>query len=493
MKRFLIIILLLGVLLSACSQTGNDPESVTKLEETSLLPEEENIDSLAARQLVSDGLPAKDFGGDRFLIATQTRMIDDVYVENLTGDVIIDTVYARNMAIEDRFNVKFSSIDGIYTQLNSMLEKAVLANDDFCDLFFGQAYYTCGIAMKDLLLNWYLVPHINFAQPWWARSSVDDLTYNNKAFIVIGDFSLSAMYATYCMYYDKVVAEDYGITDMYGTVSEGKWTIDKLSELTKDVYRDLNGDGVKDIGDYYGFATDPWSNISAYLYAFDNPVMSKDSAGVPRLAVKTDKINSIVDKLRDLCYENAGSYFDMSYKGAHGYAEGLSQDMFQKGSVLFANGYLQMSVSHFRNVENEYGIIPYPKWNEAQPNYHSNADGFHGILALPKNAVDLDKIGVITEALCAESWKSVLPKYYDVALKVKGARDEESIAMIDLIMDGRVFDFGYFYDNDRGMAGVLVQMIQNRNTGFETYYAANEGKVMAHYNSVLEIFEKGDS
>ena len=495
-KAFCIVLILCIILMTAltgCSQNDGPGADISTGETEGGGSDVAPVDSLEARRLVPDGLPEKNFDGARFAIVTQTRMIDDVYVENVKGDVIIDSVYARNSEIEERFNVKISAIDGIYDKMNILLEKTVLANEDAFDLFFGQAYYTCGLVMKELLLNWYLVPRINFKQPWWARSSVDDLTYNNKAFIVIGDFSLSAMYATYCMYYDKAVANDYGITDMYGTVNEGKWTIDRLSELTKNVYRDLNGDGAEDIDDYYGFATDPWSNISTYLWAFDNPVMVKNSSGVPSLVVKTDKIDSIVEKLRDLCYNNTGSYFDLSYKGAHGYAEGLSQDMFQKGSVLFANGYLQMSVSHFRNVANEYGIIPYPKWNEAQSNYHTMSDGFHGILALPKNANDLEKIGVITEALCAESWKSVMPKYYDIALKVKGARDEGSIAMIDLIMAGRVFDFGYIYDNEKGMGGILCQLIQNTKTNFETYYAANEKKVQAHYRSVLEIFEKEDT
>ncbi|MCL2518130.1 MAG: hypothetical protein FWF15_06155, partial [Oscillospiraceae bacterium] len=272
----------------------------------------------------------------------------------------------------------------------------------------------------------------------------------------------------------------------------GKWTIDKLSELTKDVYRDLNGDGIKDIDDYYGFSTDPSSNVNAYLWAFDNPVMTKNSSGVPTVSIKTDKIETIVEKVRNLCYDNQGSYVDNNYKGEWNNNQGLSRDMFRKESCMFANGFLQMSVSHFRNVTNEYGIIPYPKWDEAQENYHTMSDGDHGILAVPKTISDSEKIGVVTEALCAESWKGVMPKYYDVALKVKGARDEESIAMIDLIMAGRVFDFGYIYDNWKGMTFAFEVIIRNGKTSFETYYAANETKVLAHYNSVLEYFEKGD-
>ena len=50
---------------------------------------------------------------------------------------------------------------------------------------------------------------------------------------------------------------------------------------------------------------------------------------------------------------------------------------------------------------------------------------------------------IITEALASESYKNVIPVFYDVALKTKSARDEESSAMIDLIRDTLTFDFGY--------------------------------------------------
>ena len=62
-----------------------------------------------------------------------------------------------------------------------------------------------------------------------------------------------------------------------------------------------------------------------------------------------------------------------------------------------------------------------------------------------KSIQDPEFVGVIAEALNAESWKRVVPAYYDISLKYKGARDEQSVAMLDLIVEGRIFDFGYVY------------------------------------------------
>ena len=56
---------------------------------------------------------------------------------------------------------------------------------------------------------------------------------------------------------------------------------------------------------------------------------------------------------------------------------------------------------------------------------------------------EIDYIGVIYEALCAESYKTVYPVYYDVALKGKYSTDADTADMVELIMAGRLFDFSF--------------------------------------------------
>jgi len=118
------------------------------------------------------------------------------------------------------------------------------------------------------------------------------------------------------------------------------------------------------------------------------------------------------------------------------------------------------------------------------------ADGNHASLLVPKTAGDLDKVGIITEALCAESYKSLVPAYYETALKVKYTRDAESVEVLDMLINSRVFDFGYVYDAWQGCSFYLEGLVQNQDTGFESYYAKNETKVEKHYQDVFEVFEE---
>ena len=48
--------------------------------------------------------------------------------------------------------------------------------------------------------------------------------------------------------------------------------------------------------------------------------------------------------------------------------------------------------------------------------------------------------------MSAEGYYTLKEAYYDTVLKTKGARDEESAEMLDLIFSNRIYDIGYMYN-----------------------------------------------
>ncbi|MBO5649185.1 MAG: hypothetical protein J6S76_04665, partial [Clostridia bacterium] len=81
------------------------------------------------------------------------------------------------------------------------------------------------------------------------------------------------------------------------------------------------------------------------------------------------------------------------------------------------------------------------------------------------------------------------PAYYDVALKVKGARDEESIKMLDMIKESCVFDFGFIYDGNKAYGGILFSQILRNNKHIESTWKRYERSATKWYDSILEAFE----
>ena len=76
-------------------------------------------------------------------------------------------------------------------------------------------------------------------------------------------------------------------------------------------------------------------------------------------------------------------------------------------------------------MEADFGIIPYPKLDEAQKQYVSRVEYYFPTI-VPINSDSLGITGVMLEALQSESAKTVRPAYYDIALKTKYTRDDES-------------------------------------------------------------------
>ncbi len=143
-----------------------------------------------------------------------------------------------------------------------------------------------------------------------------------------------------------------------------------------------------------------------------------------------------------------------------------------------------------RNFEDDYGIIPYPKYDENQPEYKTMADGYHSVLAVPKTVKDTEFVGTIVEALSAETWKTVTPTLYEIALKTRYLRDSESKEVLDLIIDGRTFDFGFIYDGWQGFSFALSQIFGAGNSNFQSYYDKRYKQARLQYKTVVKALDK---
>ena len=483
--------LLLIASASACGEAESAAPAATAAQDDSAVTEaEETLSDLQMRALIADNLDEADYGGYNFRIVTEKDQEMFLIVEEATGDVINDAVFERNQRVSERFNCTFSTIvEADYGANGNFMSKAVLAGEDAFDMGATHEVNTGAVMLKGIFKNWYDMSRVDFTQPWWSRSCIEDLTYSKVCLIAIGDFALPAIGRTYCMFFDRVAADSYGIAGVYDTVMDGVWTVDKMSDVTKDIYVDLDGDNQRDDSDYYGLATGVASNIGAYLWAFDNPICGRNDDGTVSVIIHTPKMTSILEKLNAIMHENPGTFYDKSNSGAVYWHNG-GREMFERSQCVFANGFLEQAITNFRELEHDYGIIPYPKWDEDQVDYRSLVDGGHVALVVPLTVQDDDKIGTIIEALNAEGYKTVTPVFIETALKVKYARDNESVQVIDMLIANRIFDFGYVYDCWGGCGFWLEGLVQANKSDFESYYAKNEKKILKNYQKVFDLFEE---
>ena len=198
LSGMLSMLILLSAILTGCAQSDADDN-------------EDNNDSKGAGESesvtaeLSDELPERDFGKEQFIVVTADDTIDYVDVEKGdTGNLIEDTAYARDRTVEERFNIEIVSNDRTtYDEAFAYVQTQVRAGDaDSIDLVMYHAVSAGGLVINDVLLSWSEVPYVDFEKPWWSSCTIDDLTVNDTCYIAIGDYAVSAVSRTYCMFYD---------------------------------------------------------------------------------------------------------------------------------------------------------------------------------------------------------------------------------------------------------------------------------------------------
>lgn len=480
MKKAIAILLLAAI----AAQTIACGDNASGNETTSAEQNAESTTVLTGREAISDGLPQMDCKGADFNILTRTVYDYEFAAESENGELVNDAVYKRNGRIEERFNVNLKTAPtpcnwgDEATAFNANLRASILAGDGAYDLVAGYAATINNLVADEIFMNWLDLKYLDFTKPWWSERVADELSINGKCFMITGDISLALWKNMRAMFFNKKLAEDYSVGDIYSTVSDGKWTLDKLIELTKDVYADTDADGARSDGDTYGFLLGWDTPVDNMKEAFEIPVTKKGDDGFPVIAIKSERMIEAVEKINDYVH-NSGSVLFPPKNIITNFISGLG---------LFCGTTLGKA-ENMRGMTDDFGILPYPKYNEEQETYHSTSLDEFSNFVVPIDAKNPDMTALLTEALCAESYKLVVPTFYDITLKVKGARDEESSAMIDLIRDGLTFDFGYLHSSAiDGVGHKFVDFIRNNNNNVVSVLDASMSGFEAKLEDVLKPY-----
>ena len=480
---FILVICLLSVFVACKEEKPTSTKLPIETAEKNYISEE--------RAKVSDGLGEFDFGGRPLRVVSNGPAEFFIEEEDRNkGNLMYDAVFNRNEAVEKRFNFK---IDVVYTsginEVSDWVTKTVMSGADEFDLLINHTLNTAGTVLKNLYLNWYDVPHIDFSKPWWAAANKDTLTVDGKCILAVSDLNTSAITYTYCMFFNKALAHTWDLGNLYEIALNGEWTFDRFTSIVKDIYIDADGDGEKSRGDFFGAIQADHSNVNQWLWAFDNPTVTKNEEGVPTISIKTEKINDIIDALYDYCFNTTGVYYEIN-RDNPGAGSNVS-DIFHAKRAIFHIASLNAVLGEsMRNFEDDYGILPIPKWDTNQKNYTNMTYGGHSVLAIPKTCPDTEFVGVAVEALSAETYKTVVPTFYEIALKTRYLRDNESKDVLDLIIDSRIFDFGYIYDGWQGFGWTIHNMFFDGSRNFESYYSGRYPSARIHYKKITKIFEK---
>lgn len=488
-RKFALILIILVFCLIFASCQGQENNLVTDNTDNlsgSDIEGENPTEEVDSRTSISDDLPAKDYGGYEFRVYTNEQTDYGNFAQKFApdseiGEVVNDAVYRRNKTIEDRFNVSIKTISTgtDQQQHTNKIKTALLAGEDAFDVAFVHCIWGPNLTLEGFAYNLLEVPAFNFDKPWWQKQTNEELTMGNKMFLGSNSIFYAGLASTKVIYFNREKIADYGLEMPYQTVFDGKWTLDKLTSMTKDCYEDLNGNGQKDREDFYGYVS--FSIHNGFLTAFDIPILEKSNDSI-EVVVNNEKTVNFVEKIYDWYYNSTGVLVDADYSSE------WDQQMFANGQALFAFGRLKDAVNRYVASNVEYGIVPMPKYDEAQANYRAFSVDEFFMLPHTANGEALERSGIILEALSAEGYKQIIPAYYEIALKNKYLQDEESVKVLDLINDCRTISFAYVYDNWEGFGHMCGQLFgTNPTREFTSFYE----KRMASSDKRIATIVKG--
>lgn len=458
-------VLFLCALLSVSAVTGCSSEQTENPEN---IPDTENIAETTAETDYLETLPGKNLDGEVYHFIACHDGFNRVNFpgESMTGEVVNDALYQRNSRIQDEYNVVIDniSVDSPAT-LSTNVSNAVMAGEDAYDVVLGDMADTA----RTLVLSSYLhsfdnVPYVDLSRPWWSAYNTD-LSFGGRIYFPTGPITPMYFNAIYLMLFNQSLASDLQLEDLYDTTLEGKWTLDTLNVCMERAVVDLNGDGVMNLDDQWAIAYDEVAGFG-FFFGAGGQMTVFDETKMPYLTLHTEETVNLADTLRAIVGNK-----DTCLRGED-YNKNAEWPVFQEGRALFAATTMNNVRIVYRDMENDYGMLPMPKLNEEQETYYSYAQPWSGTgVLIPITVSRLENIGYIVEVMAYISNTDVRESVYETTLKTKLARDERAGEILDIISNGARFDLNVIF-NWGGSANILRDNVLGNKLNFVSDYAA---------------------
>lgn len=489
MKKTIALLLLLTMLFASvsCAEKAGTTAASTDTTVAEQTTEGETEPQLA--------LPASNFEGFTCTFIGKAPDggafgVKDVAVESETGDAFNDAVYRRNVIIEDAYNVNIEFIPSPDSSVCNYVNSSILAADDYYDVIYDGLQPVVSLSQNNSLIDLYTLDNFDFEKPWWDADVNKELSITGKLFVTYGEHMIGPKSGLYCLFFNKKLAENLTLGDLYQFVRDDKWTMEQFGTLASAGNFDLDGDGKMTSADQFGHITETYSGYT-FMIAEGYKIASKDEDDLPILTVIDDNVYSKVDRMMSVLADKDITNYVGAVPGETDIWGAFWTGCFVADKFLFREGAMHDAPT-LRDMDTDFGILPLPKYDDQQTRYyHTNSVYNAAMMCIPTSASDPDTVSFIIEAMAYYSKTMLTPVYYEVVLQGKTFRDNESEEMLDIIFNSKTFDIGAAF-NWGGIQGIYTSICSNPKANFASSYAKIETKVATEMEKTIAIFSDGE-
>ncbi len=493
---FLLVALIsLALCLAACKDDADvsDPSSGTVSGDGAAENESDNEpDEDEGPTYPAPELPNEDYTNQTFTVLVRNNGgggCVDIYAEVDSGDTLKDAVYKRNSVIEDKYGISIQEVHATDTAVNNVLYNSVAANEknfDMIDISFQQCYTA---AMDGILLDLSTdLEYLDLSNPWWDHQTNEDFTIANKQFYAIGNANIDAVQGTWALVFNKAIMDDLGYEDgyLYDMVRNGEWTLDALYNVIKGYARDLNNDNAMTTDDQYGMSLNG-ASLYGFMINSGIDITRKDENDELYFVDFDDRTNDVLTKLGTvLSTKNSYNHNNTNQNLNDQSVNSDYVPFLEKRAIFFSQAF--GAIEKFRDMDADYGVIPHPKYSEAE-DYRSFIHWYIGCaFGVPITAPDLTKTAIMMEEMTYFATDMVLPVYFQRVLEGKYTRDAESYEMInEYIMPKRIYDCG-FANHLGGFTDTIYNLFLVDANIFASTYKRSERNMHRVVEEINEAF-----
>ena len=409
-----------------------------------------------------------DFEGDELTILVRdNKVASREWHKDSTEDELDEAVAMRNAAVEQTLNLTMeyemvpdASYDTFAANFNSMIKDDIVSDMHYYDIAANFAYAGAYSTVRDFAANLNdkeLFPWFDFTLPCWNQAIVQNTTINGRLHYVAGDINLSMFDAAMVIWYNKTLydakKEDTDPENIQTHALAGQWTYQDLYVWASRLYEDSNGTQGKDADDTYGLSIahsdrgnpNPHDAIP-YAWDLEFVITNNDNTHSFNIVGNT-KAEDALTKFRNLI-------------DAEGARQNGSVNNFAAGHYVFWTGALYPNEDAnmtIREMEDKYGLLPWPKYEASQENYGTTSQDYYTLMTVLDHAESSiptkgEAISAYLQLATEESYTSVRGYYFNRIVKPKyfGTDDSEgtvtnSIALFDIIIDNIEFEYWTIY------------------------------------------------
>ncbi len=322
--------------------------------------------------------------------------------------------------------------------LYDTVRTAVMGGDeDVYDVIISPVYFNSTMIGEGLMTDISVMPYVDLQKPYWFDGFNTTATIGGKTYMAASDGTLDYIATLFCMPFNEDMAVDYQLPDLYDIVDEGKWTLDVLREIVSGLYVDLNGNGEADTDDQFGMEIINGNYVYTHLTSSEGGAITEID-GKYVYTYGNEHSVDLFDAVYRLLYE--------SNNGVMIYKNQLDRTgkVFLDGHSLFT-GMMMYEADALRDLSFDYGMFPYPKYDETQQEYHTCTGNSATVFMVPITNTGNEKVGAVLEALSSEAHVSTTEAYYEDVLQGKYSTSEDMVRMICMLRETETMIFGDVY------------------------------------------------